>query len=143
MKKIIALALALVLLILPSVTMAGEGFDVKKYSYSELQVIYRMIRFEMMRRPEWQRVEIPVGIWIVGEDIPAGAYSIRITPDGAANVLLWRSEKDDYTDNGLIVHELLIYGKTEQIGKVYFEDGNVLEISGSPVYLCPPVGLGF
>lgn len=143
MKKIFALVLALILLVPAAAVTADDDLDMKKYSYSQLEVIYRMIAHEMMTRPEWKRVTIPVGIWTVGEDIPAGAYSFRATPDGVSNVILWREKKGDYSNNGLIISECVIFDESDLIGKVYLEDGNVLEISGSPVYLCPPVGLGF
>ena len=121
----------------------AEEIDVKKYSYKQLELIEKAIRHEMMTRPEWKRVTVPVGIWKVGDDIPAGTYSIRATPEGITSVNLWRRAKDDYSSNGLILCESVIFDETDLIGKVIFEEGNVLEISGSPVYLCPPVSLEF
>jgi len=140
MKKIICLALVGILITSAAV---AEEIDVKQFSYSQLQLFEKAIRFEMMSRPEWKQVTIPVGVWKVGEDIPAGSYSIRSTPNGISSVNLWRTEKGNYSDSGLIMCESVIYDETDLIGKVVFEEGNVLEISGSPVYLCPAVGLEF
>ena len=141
MKKIISLFLVFVILSMPAAL--AEEIDVKKYSYKQLELIEKSIRHEMMTRPEWKRVTVPVGIWKVGDDIPAGTYSIRATPEGITSVNLWRRAKDDYSSNGLILCESVIFDETDLIGKVIFEEGNVLEISGSPVYLCPPVSLEF
>ncbi len=141
MKKIISLFLVFVILSMPAAL--AEEIDVKKYSYKQLELIEKAIRHEMMTRPEWKRVTVPVGIWKVGDDIPAGTYSIRATPEGITSVTLWRRAKDDYSSNGLILCESVIFDETDLIGKVIFEEGNVLEISGSPVYLCPPVSLEF
>ena len=141
MKKIISLFLVFVILSMPAAL--AEEIDVKKYSYKQLELIEKAIRHEMMTRPEWKRVTVPVGIWKVGDDIPAGTYSIRATPEGITSVNLWRMAKDDYSSNGLILCESVIFDETDLIGKVIFEEGNVLEISGSPVYLCPPVSLEF
>lgn len=141
MKKIISLFLVFVILSMPAAL--AEEIDVKKYSYKQLELIEKAIRHEMMTRPEWKRVTVPVGIWKVGDDIPAGTYSIRATPEGITSVNLWRRAKDDYSSNGLILCESVIFDETDLIGKVIFEEGNVLEISGSPVYLCPPVSLEF
>lgn len=141
MKKIFSLLLVFVILSMPAAL--AEEIDVKKYSYKQLELIEKAIRHEMMTRPEWKRVTVPVGIWKVGDDIPAGTYSIRATPEGITSVNLWRRAKDDYSSNGLILCESVIFDETDLIGKVIFEEGNVLEISGSPVYLCPPVSLEF
>ena len=141
MKKIFSLLLVFVILSMPAAL--AEEIDVKKYSYKQLELIEKAIRHEMMIRPEWKRVTVPVGIWKVGDDIPAGTYSIRATPEGITSVNLWRRAKDDYSSNGLILCESVIFDETDLIGKVIFEEGNVLEISGSPVYLCPPVSLEF
>ena len=139
MKKLFALVIALAL----AIPATAEDLDIKQYSYEQLALLDRVIQMEMIRRPEWKRVEIPVGVWIVGEDIPAGAYAIRSTPEGISGVTLWRVAKDQYDNNGLILNETVIYDETNLIGKVYFEDGNVFVVEGSPVYLCPPAGLGF
>ena len=141
MKKIISLFLVFVILSMPAAL--AEEIDVKKYSYKQLELIEKAIRHEMMTRPEWKRVTVPVGIWKVGDDIPAGTYSIRATPEGITSVILWRRAQDDYSSNGLILCESVIFDDTDLIGKVIFEEGNVLEISGSPVYLCPPASLEF
>ena len=38
---------------------------------------------EMMKSDKWQEVRVPVGVWEVGKDIPAGHWSITCALDTA------------------------------------------------------------
>ena len=82
MKKLIAVVLMLCLLIPAAV---AEDIDLSKLSFDELAMLRNLCQMEMMRRKEWQKVTVPVGVWKIGEDIPVGHWSITAAKGGAYN----------------------------------------------------------
>lgn len=138
MKKLLSVILSV--FILSSAALAE--IDLESMSYDELYYLYQRVQVQLMKRNEWKEVTAPVGIWKVGEDIPAGSYSIRASGSMFGNVVLWRGEQNDYK-SGVILNEMFIDDENTLIGKVIMSDGNTLEISGCPVILSPVVGLGF
>lgn len=139
MKKIVAFVLALLLLI-PS---AFAEVDLSSYSYEQLLELYRSVQQEIISRPEWKEVTVPKGVYVIGEDIPAGSYTIKSTdPGGYINIFLWGAEQKDYdTAGGLLVNEAL-YKSSQVLGRINLKNGNVLELSGT-VIMTPVQGLGF
>ena len=72
MKKIFSLLLVFVILSMPAAL--AEEIDLSKFSYQELQALYRKVRIEMIQRPEWKDVIVHQGIYVIGKDIPEGDY---------------------------------------------------------------------
>lgn len=86
-------------------------------------------------------VTVPMGHWRVGVDIPAGAYSIQLAPGvKSAYIRIWRQAYNDYTDSGLIYHEI-IYAHSP-IGKMELQDGWVFDTDKTLIFDSPVV-LGF
>lgn len=81
MKKLFSLLLILALLV-PSMAFAG-GIDLSAFSFEELVQLRQQIARELTTRPEWKEVTVPQGIWLVGEDIPAGHWTITAADRGA------------------------------------------------------------
>ena len=73
MKKLLAVSLVLCLLV-PCAY--AESIDLSALSFSDLAALRDRCQFEMMKRDEWQEVTVPVGVWEIGKDIPAGHWSI-------------------------------------------------------------------
>ena len=73
MKKLLSLVLILALL-LPAVGMADV--DLSGLTFAELVALREQIAQELTTRPEWKEVTVPIGVWKVGEDIPAGHWTI-------------------------------------------------------------------
>lgn len=72
MKKVVLLVLALVLVgavALAEVDLSGMTFD-------ELVALKEQINLAIWNSQEWQEVTVPMGVWKVGEDIPAGHWSV-------------------------------------------------------------------
>lgn len=129
MKKL----LCLLLVILIPVAAIAET-DLSSMTYDDLIALNRQIIAEIMNRPEWKEVTVPAGMWIIGQDIPEGYYSIRATgkiaitssaPEG--------SQRDDFYH---------VLGADGEVGKEFFKSGNIFKTS-NPVILAPPKGLGF
>lgn len=77
MNKLMCALLAVVLvgcLVLPA---CAESIDLTALSWEELLDLKAAITHEQLTRDEWQEVEVPQGVWVVGEDIPAGKWTIR------------------------------------------------------------------
>lgn len=79
MKKLIASVCALVLTLAMAVPAAALDIDLSGLSWQELIDLRAAIMKEQLSRDEWQEVEVPQGLWKVGEDIPAGKWTIRCT----------------------------------------------------------------
>lgn len=75
MKKVIAIALALVLLLSVGAA-AFADVDLSGMSFEELVALKDQINLAIWNSQEWQEVTVPHGVWIVGEDIPAGKWTI-------------------------------------------------------------------
>ena len=60
--------------------------DLSELSFDQLIALKEQISKELTTRPEWKEVTVPQGVWKVGEDIPAGHWTISAYP-GTASVL--------------------------------------------------------
>ena len=86
---------------------------------------------------------VPVGQWRVGEDIPAGMYSIKPGPNVRSTYLkIWGNEPDDWITNGGLVFHKIIKEDNQTIGKIELKDG-WLVIVDDPVIFDVPITLGF
>lgn len=98
MKKFL-LAVLLLFLIFPSAV--SEEIDLSNLSYNDLSVLRARCQEEMMTRDEWQEVEVPQGVYVVGKDIPEGKWTLCCktgymsvvsfgdTLDAAGQMLIW------------------------------------------------------
>ena len=130
MKRFISLLFALVF----AVSVAAADLDLSGMKYDELIALQRQLVAEIMSRPEWKEVTVPAGKWEIGEDIPAGKYSIT-----AASSSIFVDIK---TKNGGDFLFQYLSKKGDAIGKVTLEKGYSLDISG-PVVFAPVALLGF
>lgn len=131
MKKLLLVALVACLLFSCA---AADGVDLSAMSFDDLVSLRNAVTAELMARPEWQRVQVPAGRWIIGEDIPAGYYAISAPSDLAIvkATPVGSSHFDFYH----------VIAKGEKVGKELFVEGSVFETS-DVVALSPPVSLGF
>ncbi|MBR3927755.1 MAG: hypothetical protein IKJ65_01985 [Clostridia bacterium] len=136
MKKIVALLLAL-MLCLGSFPAFAE-LDFSKFTNEELIYLRNQINKELLERGVEKEVVVPMGRYIVGIDIPAGTYTVRpYTSYGTFH--LYVDEKAKYP----FIGEVMAVRDNEYIGKVIFENGNVVELEGTSFVFSPYQGLGF
>lgn len=76
MRKIFAALCAIALLAVLAVPVIAEGIDLSALSWDELLALREQLNLELFSREEWQSVEVPQGVWVVGEDIPAGKWTV-------------------------------------------------------------------
>lgn len=75
MKKLLTILLALFLL-MPAAD-AADLPDLSGLSYDELVELREQINLAIWNSEEWQEVSVPPGLWKIGEDIPAGHWTIK------------------------------------------------------------------
>lgn len=76
MKKIITIVIACAL----TLALAGAAWadvDLSAMSFAELAELHTQVQLEMFARQEWQSVQVPQGIYLVGRDIPAGQWNVK------------------------------------------------------------------
>ena len=75
MRKLI-LWLVVIIMIL-SISIVYADVDLSGMSYDELVALKNKINLAMWNSEEWQEVTVPQGVWIVGEDIPVGTWTVK------------------------------------------------------------------
>ena len=65
----------IVIVMLPVISFAE--FDLSSMSLEELQTLRENVCSEILSRSKWDSVTVPAGFYVVGEDIPAGHWTIK------------------------------------------------------------------
>ena len=130
MKKLFAMILILVCM----TAFAAAETDLSSMSYDELVELQKDLVFEIMSRPEWKQVTVPAGMWRVGDDIPAGTYSITPVKQ-QVGVQVWRKQKDDYSNDGLYYNKVL--QADQPCGKIILKTGMLVEVSKEVIFAPP------
>lgn len=76
MKKMICAILTLAIFLAVTAAAFADGVDLSSLTWEELLELKAAITLEQWSRDEWEEVEVPQGVWVVGEDIPAGKWTI-------------------------------------------------------------------
>lgn len=133
MKKLFS-----VILLVCMIPVIAFAADLSDLSFDELIKLRNEINVEIVSRPEWKEVEIPTGFWIVGEDIPAGTYTMT-TKEQNCDVVIWKGAAGDRS-NKLRTYYL---HPDEPVGKISLEEGWTVEVTYRKMILSPFSGLGF
>ncbi len=132
MKKRAFPAFCLALCLACSSAMAD--IDLSAMTIDELKALNQSVVSEIMTRKDFNQVKVPAGIYKVGEDIPAGTYTLLCDED--YTVITVKDSKGNYTEKMYAIEQ------NEQIGKLELLNGESIEILSSVVFM-PYVGLGF
>ena len=99
MKKLITICItfALVLALIPA---AFADWDLSDLTFDDLIALRAQVQLEMMSRGEWEEVEVPQGVYKVGEDIPDGSWTIKCGGQNYTSV----SVGDKLKENGVLLH---------------------------------------
>ena len=73
MKKLITIILIMLLTIPVSV---HADYNLSDMSISDLNQLLKSVQKEILTKSEWTEVELPVGFYVIGEDIPEGHWTI-------------------------------------------------------------------
>lgn len=151
MKRFFTLIIALVLV--PLVALADLP-DISELDYDELIQLQEMINDRLLQIMKYENITLPVGYYIVGEDIPAGDWIIQYSP-GEVGLIEYFLVADasghspadvvnDYFYDGVgdPDHELaFVYKKTQF--KMTLKEGYHFNVNYGSVILVPVAGKGF
>lgn len=124
MKRIVTLLL--VLLCMVGVASA-ETPNLSGMSFDELVALNDQINLAIWNSQEWQEVEVPQGVWVVGQDIPAGKWTIKAA-DGITTFVEWGDVLDE-SGIGLSFSGKLYETKyIKSVNYRYYEKGDCTEV---------------
>ena len=78
MKKLLTVILILAM-ILPAAALADV--DLSGMTFDELVALREQLNMAIWNSQEWQAVTVPIGVWKIGEDIPAREWTISVAED--------------------------------------------------------------
>ena len=84
MKKLFVLLLAVLLLFAGSA--AADPVDLSGMTFDQLVALRDQLNLAIWNSQEWQEVTVPIGVWTVGEDIPAGHWTITMPENSSGNI---------------------------------------------------------
>lgn len=121
-------------------------------SYDELIILKNNINLAIWMSEEWQAVTVPQGTWKVGEDIPAGHWTVKCSEKASYATVNWGDRLDE---NG---QDISFLGKSSKYNNVYnpknyenrdkypeeysfkVTDGDYIQIENGAVVFMPYVG---
>lgn len=111
----------------------GEIFSVQKEAYA-----YELLAYErqLEKASEENRFEVPPGIYTVGEDFPAGVFTIK-NAEGSSlfNISVYDADGSSVFSDGFWADE------GEYLGKIELLDGYTVEIDQGVALFAPYIGL--
>lgn len=128
MKKLAAILLALFVICAAA---CAEGIDLSGMSFDDLLALRQRVDEAIWNSDGWQSVTVPGGVYVIGEDIPAGRWSVAA--DGLFSSLTLYPSKADYTaqEYNYITMQALTEDQTYTLECA---DGNCIEINGGLVF---------
>lgn len=133
MKKLITLLLIAALL-LPAAALADLP-DISGLTHNELIELNHRIQMRLFSEKLINGVNIPIGRYTVGEDIPAGSYRVAIS---AENGLIAISSPEGKSVCSYLVGSTF---NVAEIGKITIEEGQIFDLTYCSVTLYPYSGL--
>lgn len=129
-RRVIALAAASVML--AGSACAASKYDLSGMSYQELVKLKDLINIAMWKCEEWQEVTVPQGVWKVGEDIPAGHWTVKCTPEKGVRQtkISWGEKLDSDRDRIAFEGRHSLYNYVNNPNYKFYEyDGELTEYS--------------
>ena len=84
---------------------------------------------------------VPSGVYIAGEDFPAGTYRIELENEKNGGVIVLYENMDDTKKPLSYLHEYSLNKNNYVVGKMIIEDGNILDVRNTVIVLLPYEGL--
>lgn len=91
MKKLLAVFLMISLAV---TTAFAESIDLSGMSFDELVALRARINMALWSTDAWQEVTVPIGVWEVGKDIPAGHWTLSATEGNTTYIFYGDKLKD-------------------------------------------------
>lgn len=104
MKKIVVVFI--VALLVGAVGIAE--IDLSGMTFEELVELKDKINLAIWNSEEWEEVEVPHGVWVIGQDIPAGKWVIKCADVNRSNYFLnacYFKWGDELNDDGISINK--------------------------------------
>lgn len=138
MKKLLCAVLVLMALVC-SASSEIIAVPLSGLSQDELIALRDQIHQELLDRGIEKEVLVPMGVYTVGTDIPAGTYTVKpVSMEGT----LFELYADEAMTDALMSDYLSTY-TGNYIGKVELKEGNVVVIENANLTFAPYQGLAF
>lgn len=135
MKRVIILfVISAIILSIISSTAIGE-IDLSNMTYDELISLQQQISTAIWKSNGWQEVLVPVGIYKVGEDIPAGKWTIKRSADEYTYFRVGQKFENGEVKSYAFTTDL------ETEANLILTEGTYIEVSGYPVIFTPYISL--
>lgn len=79
----------------PVNTVSADSIDFSSMSFAELVELQNNVNLALWNSDEWQEVTVPEGVWTVGQDIPAGKWTIKVPAKGYIHIY-WCDKLDEF-----------------------------------------------
>ncbi|MBR3796158.1 MAG: hypothetical protein IKK34_09070 [Clostridia bacterium] len=125
MKRLVTLMLMLLFMVGVA---SAEAIDLSGMSFDELVALREKVDLAIWSCEEWQEVKVPQGVWVIGQDIPAGKWTIK-ADDGITALLQWGDMLDEAGNgiswDGKICETEMLYSETCR----FYEKGDATEVT--------------
>lgn len=143
MKKLVALVLVLLLALSLSYASAEVKID-DGIPLSQKQAILLTVLESMWQSDEWQRVEVPAGVYEVGVEIPEGEWTISCDRDFIVSVgTKLDGSKTDIPVENFKAYEYVDAEDYKSGWTVKLEKGDYIKLSKLVTFTTPIKGQGF
>ena len=121
----------------------ASGADYKMFVAQASDMMTRMANEALSTEPEEKEsgVYIPAGFWTVGEDIPAGVYSVR-NAQGIKSQNFFVEKDHDNPGLGNIIVNTILGRNADHIGKIELKEGYTVTVYEGVIFDVPDT-LGF
>lgn len=127
MRKRVIIAILCTLFLMCVPVHAAEAIDLSGMSFAELQELQAKVMQQLWTNEEWIEVEVPVGVYEVGDEIPAGKWMVSRSD----NKYAYFRVANEYSNGE--VHSYTQTTNLETPAKVILENGQYIEVSNHPV----------
>ena len=97
--------------------------------------------FKTVSVEEYGPITVPSGVYIAGEDFPAGKYRIELENVKNSGVIVLYKNMEDTTKAFSYLHEYIMNKDKPVVGKMVIEEGYVLDVRSTTIILMPYEGL--
>lgn len=130
MKKFLLFSLIFIMLS----TCSLADVDLSNMSFEELLELQQQVNLTIFNSDEWVEVEVPMGVWDIGKDIPAGRWELSRGPNAntyLSTYVVYYLERHSSGQPDKIRGQYRIRDGETLVIELF--DGNVLKIEDSSV----------
>ena len=133
MKKLICYLILIAILLSVVLAFSSAETDLSGMSFDELIALQKQVNDALWKSNGWKEVTVPVGVYKVGEEIPAGKWTIKRSVDKYTYFRIGQK----FTNGEVSSYAFTTNLETE--ANLTLVEGTYIEISYYPVVFSPYV----